>query len=129
MPPKECSAASHSQMTKAEAARQLAVIAAEISLAIDPNEADAPTWAAQLDLIADALDNNGPSMFSVRKQLEEIRTLREKVGQAQRRMQAILDTIYSAHGYGVDGEIDTAAKFRAIERLARLDWDDEGMPR
>jgi hypothetical protein len=48
--------------------------------------------------------------------------------EAKRRCDAILNVIYSTHGY-VDGngEIDAAAKFRAIERLARLDWDEEGM--
>jgi hypothetical protein len=42
----------------------------------------------------------------------------------------ILSTIYSTHGFlDGDGEIDAAAKFRAIERLARLDWDGEGVSR
>jgi len=46
---------------------------------------------------------------------------------AEKRLHLILSTIYSTHGFlNSDGEIDTAAKFRAIERLARVDWDESG---
>jgi len=46
-------------LTKKEAADQLAVIAAEIRLALDENDEDCPTWADQLVAIADALDPSG----------------------------------------------------------------------
>lgn len=42
-------------LSKKEAAIQLAIIAAEMRLAFQGEE-DAPTWADQIDLIADDLD-------------------------------------------------------------------------
>lgn len=61
---------------------------------------------------------------------DDVLWLLDELAEAHRRMQAILDTIYTTYGYvGDDGEVDTGAKFRAIERLARLDWDAEGMSR
>lgn len=60
---------------------------------------------------------------------DDVFWLLDELAEARRRLHLILSTIYSTHGFIVDGEIDTAAKFRAIERLARLDWDIEGMPR
>lgn len=61
--------------------------------------------------------------------LAALDALEQRDKEYERRMHLILSTIYSTHGFLVDGEIDTAAKFRAIERLARLDWDEEGMSR
>jgi hypothetical protein len=50
--------------------------------------------------------------------------------EARKRLHLILSTIYTTHGYmDAEGEIDTAAKFRAIERFARIDWDAEGVSR
>lgn len=46
-------------MTRKEAADQLAIIVAEIRLALDANDPDCPTWADQLLVIADALDPSG----------------------------------------------------------------------
>lgn len=43
-------------MTKREAAARLAIIAAEISLALDGSDEDCPTWADDLDEIACALN-------------------------------------------------------------------------
>ncbi len=61
---------------------------------------------------------------------DDVVWLLDELAEARRRMHHILDTIYSTHGYlDAEGEIDTPAKFRAIERLARLDWDAEGLPR
>lgn len=60
----------------------------------------------------------------------EVQSLRAELAEAKLRMHMILSTIYATHGYlNADGEIDTAAKFRAIERFARLDWDTQGMSR
>jgi hypothetical protein len=58
--------------------------------------------------------------------MDALSQLRWELDEVKQRMYLILSTIYSTHGYLVDGAIDTAAKFRAIERLARLDWDEEG---
>lgn len=53
---------------------------------------------------------------------DDVLWLLDELSEAHRRMHLILSTIYTTHGYlDEDGEIDTAAKFRAIERLARLD--------
>jgi hypothetical protein len=72
----------------------------------------------------------GPCLVCGLSALDAMDQLRGYVRAADRRMHLILTTIYGTHGYvAADGEIDTAAKFRSIERLARLDWDDEGFSR
>ncbi len=46
-------------ISKKEAARRLAIIAAEIRLALDAEDADCPSWADDLLTVADALDPSG----------------------------------------------------------------------
>lgn len=62
---------------------------------------------------------------------ERAQAAERELDEARQRMHLILSAvIYSTHGYMTDdGEVDTAAKFRAIERLARLDWNEDGSPR
>lgn len=61
---------------------------------------------------------------------ERLAELMEKLATAEQRCHLILATIYDGHSYrDLDVEGQQAAKLRHIERLARLDWDDEGMSR
>lgn len=46
-------------MSKKEAAQRLAIIAAEIRLALDETDPDCPSWADDLIAVADALDPSG----------------------------------------------------------------------
>jgi hypothetical protein len=46
-------------MTRKEAADQLAILVAEMRLALDESDPDCPTWPDQLLVIADALDPSG----------------------------------------------------------------------
>jgi hypothetical protein len=46
-------------VTKSEAARQLAIIVAEMRLALDADDPDCPAWPDQLLAIADSLDPSG----------------------------------------------------------------------
>jgi hypothetical protein len=82
-------------------------------------------WALSRILLAERLEAERPALLA---ELEQAKRQRDK---ALKRLHLILSSvIYSTHGFlDADGEIDTAAKFRAIERLARIDWDEEGMPR
>ena len=61
---------------------------------------------------------------------DDVLWLLDELAEAHRRMDAIVSTIYDAHAFrNEEGEQQVGAKFRAIERLARHDWDAEGMSR
>ncbi len=60
----------------------------------------------------------GPCLTCGLSAMDAMEQLHGYVRAADRRMHLILSTIYSTE--------EEAAKFRSIERLARLDWDDEG---
>lgn len=61
---------------------------------------------------------------------DDVLWLLDELAEAHRRMNQIIATIYDPHGFrDEEGEQLTGAKFRAIERLARRDWDAEGMSR
>jgi len=63
-----------------------------------------------------------PSCYTIPASPDDVFWLLDELAEAYQRMHLILSTIASA-------EQDTAAKFRSIERLARLDWDREGFSR
>ena len=72
-------------VTKKEAAEQLAIVVAEIRLALDAGDEDCPSWADDILAIADALDPSGfVEENAARHRLEEIRDLREKVAFLER---------------------------------------------
>ena len=61
---------------------------------------------------------------------DDVLWLLDELAEAHRRMQSILSTIYDGLSHrDLDVEGQQAAKLRTIERLARLDWDAEGMSR
>jgi hypothetical protein len=91
--------------------------------------------SADVDTIRDALLDTSnalvPNTMSEKAHdalaaLDRLAAAEAQRDEAEKRLHLILSTIYSTHGFIVDGEIDTAAKFRAIERLARFDWNADG---
>jgi len=67
-------------ISKKEAARQLAIIAAEIRLAVDENDEDSPTWADQIVAVADSLDPSG--FVDAQEPLDALTRLRNQLDSA-----------------------------------------------
>jgi hypothetical protein len=89
------------------------------------------TAALEADLQEAALPESADSFAAACERIiATVPALVAELAEAKWRLDQILATIYEIHSYlDADGEIDTAAKFRAIERLAHLDWDTDGIPR
>lgn len=61
---------------------------------------------------------------------DDVLWLLDELAEAHRRMHQILSTIYDGISHrDLDVEARQAAALRQIERLARLDWDEEGFSR